>query len=110
MYLTRWQGNPNDQMRFSALIDRISKQIPPNPMIDRMGGDVVTSALRYYIIALIKHLGLLPSVMKSEVLPPTDKLLVKIWMESRKIRQWIGGERRRISDKLDRKQIMSSSF
>lgn len=80
----------------SILITAIEKQIPPNPVIDRMGGELLTNALRWFIISMIKHLGLLPKVMKPDRSIGTDKLLVKIWLESRKLRQWIGGERRRI--------------
>lgn len=66
-------------------------------MIDRMGGEVVTRALLVYIAAMIKHSGLLRDLISSpEPIPEMEQQLIQIWHESKKLRQWIGGERRRL--------------
>jgi hypothetical protein len=81
----------------NRFISFMEKQVPPNPAIDRIGGNspLLQKALRCYIIAIIKHSGLLDLAMKAptQKTPSSHELIdqfIKIWLEARKLRQWIG--------------------
>lgn len=81
----------------NLVITETEKQLTPNPMIDKMGGNCVTVAVRSFLVALLKHLGLLPAVLNfdaSNRSPELNEQLVKLFLEGRKLRQWIGAEKR----------------
>jgi hypothetical protein len=74
----------------------MEKKIPPNPAIDRIGGSTINACIRAFILAMIKHLGLFSTLQNMDHVRDNEEQLLKIWLEGRKLRQWIGSERRRV--------------
>ncbi len=88
--------NKEGTLAHSLLSYMEKNKVVSNPTIDRIGGQPVSIAIRAFMITLIKHLGMLPAVMQSERTEETEQQLCKIWNEGKKLRTWIGAERRRI--------------
>ncbi|PRP87156.1 putative HECT E3 ubiquitin ligase [Planoprotostelium fungivorum] len=77
------------------LIDRIEKKLPHiNPVVNKMGGEPIDIAVRSYIITLIKHSGLLPSILSGSITASEEETLCRLFLEGRKLRQWVAAERR----------------
>eukprot|EP01117_Protostelium_nocturnum_P005214 TRINITY_DN1898_c0_g1_i2.p1 TRINITY_DN1898_c0_g1~~TRINITY_DN1898_c0_g1_i2.p1 ORF type:complete len:1177 (+),score=320.88 TRINITY_DN1898_c0_g1_i2:85-3531(+) len=73
---------------------RIEKLLPSaNSVMEKMGGEPIDVAVRAYIITVIKHSGLLPSLITSGN-PIDESAIVNIFLEGRKLRQWVASERR----------------
>ena len=84
----------------NSIIKHIEKKLPPNPTVERLGAKELGDCIRSFIIANIKHYGLLDILLNvsnvSELSSNIEKQLIQIWLESRKLRQYIASERRRI--------------
>jgi hypothetical protein len=54
----------------------------------------INIAVRSFVITLIKHSGLLHSVMSNTITTEDEETLSKLFLEGRKLRQWVAAERR----------------
>jgi len=96
----------NKEGSFAAkMVSKIESKVQPNPTVDRMCGPVINPALRAYIVAMMKHLGILSSILETltsdsnsefQMSAEIEEILIKLWLEARKLRQWIANERRRL--------------
>jgi hypothetical protein len=77
------------------LFAAIEKRIVLNPITDKMGGQVVSAAVRAYMAVVMKHSGMLALLLQDRSAEIEDQLL-SLWLEGRKLRSWIGSEHRRL--------------
>lgn len=87
----------------SQILQRIESKLPVNPALEKMGGVVISPAIRAYMLALLKHLGVLHTILDLvmqhtyqlttnpsatfQLAPELEDQLLKIWQEGRKLRQ-----------------------
>eukprot|EP00742_Colponemidia_sp_Colp-10_P019602 GILJ01022752.1.p1 GENE.GILJ01022752.1~~GILJ01022752.1.p1 ORF type:complete len:215 (+),score=23.73 GILJ01022752.1:55-645(+) len=96
------------------LISFLDKQLPGTPM-DRLGGELVSEAVRAYVASLIHHLGLVPLAIDAAHIVTRETVedisntalqhLIDMWGMGKKFRQWIISDRQRL---LNEKEEMLS--